>query len=378
MSKKEQQYSAIMADLYQGTLDDATWDRALIGLARLVGGEGPLLMSCRHGQQAMMRYNLYSYDSEMFCEYTSHWLTCDPRVPRAAGVTELGMFTEVTLLQRGQWERTAIFNEYLKPNDAAWVLGSTLHNNPEKFTLLCIQATSERGPFSADEAETIRPLMPHLRRALEIKDRIEYQGIRADALGQSVDGLSFGLLVLDEQGRVLEATAAASAVLNDVCLTPLRSGEHVHLPDPVQRELSTLLSSSLKQGRLSDGLLHVQRAPDRMPLSILVIPAPVVLQSWILNTPRWLLFVFDPEQGLNASASLLEKELHLSPREAQIASMLAARMTLAQIAARVRISANTLRTHLKACFNKTGCHAQGELIARIANSVSSRIHKQQH
>jgi DNA-binding CsgD family transcriptional regulator len=225
-----------------------------------------------------------------------------------------------------------------------------------------------RGPFSQEDADTVRPLLRHVRRALEIKDRFTARGIHAGALNSVIDSLSFGVVVLDQTGKVIETSSAALCHLNDVCATPPQFRAVLAFNEPFQREFQTLLSSDLCRGRLADGLLHIPRGPQRLPLAILLGPAPAVAQSWLLNTPHWLLFVFDPERRVVPVAAFLEKDLLLTEREAQIAAELAAGLQPSQIASRLKISMNTLRAHLKACFAKTGCRSQSELVSRIIAS----------
>lgn len=375
MSKEEQHYSAILSDLYQGTFDDAAWDRGLMGLASLVGGEGPVLMSVKPQTQQLMRFQCYSYDASVFDNYAKNWLAHDLRIQAAATVPQGTLLTEQMLLGH-EWERSEIFNDFMRPNDCPYTLLYFMHKQPERFTGLSIQATLTRGQFDVDDAKLIAPLLPHVKRALEIKDRLEHQEIRVDALRNVADSLSFGIVILDDHYKLLEASSFATTALQTVCRIPPKAGQPLYFPEPVQRELSLLLASSLRQGRLTDGLIHIRREPGRLPLSILVAPAPVLLQSWILAAPKWLLFVFDPEQGLKVSAAMLEKDMCLSPREAQIASLLAAGLALPRIAIRLGISLYTLRTHIKACLHKLGCHTQNELVRRVLASAAAGVSKQ--
>lgn len=367
------QYTEVLAQLYQGTVDDRSWDGALMRIAALVGGEGPLLMSSRENGTVMTRYHLYSYDPAMFADYANHWLAHDPRVPLGGKRPQLTPFTEECLLGRHGWRRTPILNEFLRPNDAPWVLASALHGGPERSTLLCIQGTRARGPFDADDADMIRPLMPHLRRALEIKDRLEHGRQWQRLLGGIVDRLPFGVVLLDARQRVLTAYGPAAAILEQAGGMPLRTGGMLPLPRAAQDELARLLDSGLARGQLTDGLLHVSRGPDRLPVSILPAPAMVIVEAWIHPTPRWVLLVFDPEQDFSPSAALIERDLGLSRREAEIVALLAAGLRPPQIARRLGISLNTLRTHFKACFSKTGCRSQAELVRNAMSGPGSIV-----
>lgn len=370
MSKQEQTYNAIISDLYQGTFDDSAWDSGLMGLARLVGGEGPLLISINPSTGELLRYQCYAYDKTVVTEYLDKWAAQDIRVKATLTMPSMEPITEAQSVGARNWAHSTIFNEFANTNDCAWSLGIGLNRNATKTTHLTIQATRQRGPFDSDDSENVRPLISHVRRALEIKDRLKQQGVRVDALRELGNNLSYGIIVLDDEYKIVEASPLALNVLQPICPVAPRTGEALHLSEPTQRELALMLSSSLTRGQLSDGLLKISRGPTQLPLSILVAPTPLIVQSWILSTPRWLLFIFDPERRLMPAIALLQTDLHLSHREAEVASLLIVGLELPQIALRLTISLNTLRTHLKNIFARTGCRSQNELILHIMNSAA--------
>lgn len=376
VAKQEQACSTILSDLYQGTFEDAAWDRGLLGLARLVGSESLSLISVNPMAEQLLRSHYCNIDSGAAREYEQVWLARDVRVPALYQYQEGELLTPARIFKRGEWERTEVFNDFCRENGCAWTIHALLHKRPHKFTGLNIQATRSRGSFSPDDVELVRPLMPHVRRALEIKDRLEQQNLRANTLRDVVNQLSFGILILDERQKIIEASSFAVDSLQTVCLSAPRPGQELKLRPPADRQLRLLLSTSLTSGPLSNGLLHFHRGREQLPLSLLVAPAPMALQSWMLDAPHWLLFVFDPEQRLAPAAALIERDLGLSPREAQIASLLAMGMHPQQIASRLCISRHTLRAHLKASLAKTECHTQAELVRRMMTSPAwLRMHK---
>jgi DNA-binding CsgD family transcriptional regulator len=64
-------------------------------------------------------------------------------------------------------------------------------------------------------------------------------------------------------------------------------------------------------------------------------------------------------------------ELGISPREAELAALLAGGLGLRRIAQRLRISVHTARTHLKAIYGKTGIGSQAELVQRIGAGAAA-------
>ncbi|BAQ16725.1 helix-turn-helix transcriptional regulator [Methyloceanibacter caenitepidi] len=65
--------------------------------------------------------------------------------------------------------------------------------------------------------------------------------------------------------------------------------------------------------------------------------------------------------------SLLSKLFGLTAAEARLASMLATGMSTDQAAAELDIARETVRSHLKPIFAKTGTHRQSQLVALLAN-----------
>ncbi|MEJ2392941.1 MAG: helix-turn-helix transcriptional regulator [Gammaproteobacteria bacterium] len=62
---------------------------------------------------------------------------------------------------------------------------------------------------------------------------------------------------------------------------------------------------------------------------------------------------------------LLVAIYRLTESEAKITSLLCAGLTLAEISEQLRLTLNTVKTHLKAAFQKTGTRRQAELVNLI-------------
>jgi DNA-binding CsgD family transcriptional regulator len=171
------------------------------------------------------------------------------------------------------------------------------------------------------------------------------------------------VIVLDPRGRILECSSTASALIGP------RSGLSRY-PDGSLR-LRGSAGAQLQRWMLGgkppldnpDGLLRTH-GPDGEPISVMATPVPVVSPSWLGNDAAWMLLVFDPMRR-RPQVQLIEQDLGISRREAQLAALLAQGKEVGEIAARLHISVHTARTHLKTIFAKTGCGSQVELIRRI-------------
>ncbi len=83
------------------------------------------------------------------------------------------------------------------------------------------------------------------------------------------------------------------------------------------------------------------------------------------------LFVHDPEDMASNIEHLVADGLGLSPSEAAVAARVWEGDSIADAARELKISPNTVKTHLKAIFEKTGVDRQSALVRKIAVTVAA-------
>lgn len=361
----EKSIPKIVDDLYAGTLDDVAWNRALIATADLVSGTCALLFAFSPRTGQLLRNEIHRFDPLAIDEYQREWAATDLRVKLSADLPLGEPIFEAKLMPLRSWKGSEIYNEFLLRADAPWVLAYWLHRTADKVVSLCIEGSRHRGPFDQRDGERIQPVIPHLRRALEIKDRLEFSQVRAETLAKTLDNLSFGVMVLDADGRLLEASAVTQALMRGNSGIRRNPDGTLWLREPAGAELDRWILAGAPPAHNSDGLLHVAR-PLARPISVMVARLPPMSTSWIGGDPRWMLLLFDPDRHIQTSAELIARDLGITEREAEVAALLVAGYDLRQIAQRLHISLHTARAHLKAIYSKTGHGSQADLIRRVA------------
>ncbi len=355
----------ILEDLYAGTLDEAAWDRAWVRIVDLVGGSGVVVLAINPANGAVLRHEVHRFDLQVTRDFILHWAEKDIRVPLGvalpAGIINYG---EMTLPLR-EWRKSEIYNDFLIPNDSPHHLTTWSHKAPTKFVALTIQGTARHGQFEENDAARIRPFAPHLQRAIDIRDRLEAANIRAGALAPSMNRLTFGLIVLDELGRVIEANSVAEELLRNEPGACVGADRTLQLSEPADAELRRWISNGITAASRPDRLMQIARRDGRRSLSLMITPVPQAPVRWTAADPRWIVFLFDPERQVIPVAMVLAKELGVSAREAEVAAHLSTGKNLKQVSQCLCVSEHTVRTHLKAIFAKTGLRTQAELVRRV-------------
>ena len=354
----------ILSDLYAGGLDEAAWNRALLGIADLVRAADGLLLAFNPTTGQVLRAEQRRLDPLILDQYCRHWVYQDPRLPHFQDFPLYRARTE-RMLPLVAWQRSAILNEFLLPFDAPYFMPAWLYKSDSKVVALSMQGTRQRGPFEPHDLEIFEPLLPHIQRALEIRDRLERAQVQAQTINATLDRVNFGVAILDSSGKLLEANAILQQLLRtDSGITRKLDGT-LSLRGPAGTQFAHWIFKGIPPAGNTDGLLHVPRL-RALPLSVMISPLPPRTSSWIGGDPRWLVLIFDPERRVQASTDLIARDLSISSREAEIASLLVSGYTLRDAARRHEVSEHTVRSQLRSIFRKTGLQSQAELIRRVA------------
>jgi DNA-binding CsgD family transcriptional regulator len=358
-------FEQIVGNLYAGALDATVWNSAMNGIVDYLGCSSSILFAANPTTQTILRDETSRGDVAQMQEYRQRWVATDIRITAGrtyrVGVPQY----ERQLIAKNVWKKSQLLNEFLLPSDAPFMLATWLHKSPHKVVALSFQGSRYRGPFDDNDGAKLQRLIPHVQRALEIRDRLEASEIRASTLSSVVEQSRMGIIILDEKGRILEAVGSAEQLLK-AQLGIRRASDHtLWLREPAGSQLREWILTSLPPKGISGGHLTVPRNGGLQSLRIVVAPMPLVPTLWTVADPRWLIFVFDPEKRVMPVAAVISRDLGISTREAEIAVLLSSGYELSKVATKLGISVHTIRTHLKHIFEKTGSHSQSDLVRRV-------------
>jgi DNA-binding CsgD family transcriptional regulator/PAS domain-containing protein len=302
--------------------------------------------------------------------YAARFSTSDPWTNGAMARPAGFVGPDTSTCSREEMESSAAWRDFYLPRDAHFGFGGVILRSELQFCEIAVVRGEKRGPFTESEIELLRDLMPHLQRGAMLFGELNALRSRVSAFTGHIDRAPQAVCMLDANRRVLYANPAASEILvrNDglrVEAGQLKASSTRH------NEALRRASEEAFAGGDTPGRVKVPRNPaDRPPYHVLFLPLPDVSGGPFGpdNAPLFALII-DPAVAVEPPHSLLMELFRLTPREARVAGRLAMGQTPEGIAKEMRVSIETVRSHLRKIMAKTNTNRQGAVISLILRST---------
>lgn len=242
---------------------------------------------------------------------------------------------------------------------------------------------SSVSPKPKEAWQEAKPLLAHFRRVLELQVSLA-QAQQAAALSvPAVDRLLSPILLLNVHGKVIACNHAAAQILDRQDGLRLRAGqveekgtgwlEATHPLD--EQPLQTALRGALEPASANptSATVRLRRAATGTPLLAQFLPVDGNRHFiWRTHQPAAIVLVSDPDRRASVDAGVLIEQFRLSRAEARLAQALIEGGTLKDLARRLDLSPNTIKTQLAAIHTKTGTTRQSQLL-RLLLSLSRTV-----
>jgi DNA-binding CsgD family transcriptional regulator len=181
------------------------------------------------------------------------------------------------------------------------------------------------------------------------------------------DRLSVGIVLLDRFARIVFANAAARSLSAEG--GPVRLNSSLTSPySSYARRLDELIRATLSG--TSVGTMSLPSSGSDRPLMVLVSPVRGVdkdrSDARSMRDAAAMVMLCDPDRPAQIPAAWIMDAYGLTMAEAKVALSVSSGTRISDTARRLKISANTVKTHLRRVFGKTGTSRQAELSRLMA------------
>ena len=294
-----------------------------------------------------------------------HWAPQNVYMQAAAPLMKTGVVLNAEdVLPDREVFKTAFFNDFLRRGGVLHNMGVCIAKEQTLGAILFLLRQLGKPSHSVQEVKLLTALVPHLQRAVAIQRRLDGLAFERAAVGEVLDRLPMGVVMLGQMGKVLLLNRSAETILKQGDgLVLLRDGLSAGSPREAS-VLRRLIAGVCGTGaqREAGGPLHVSRPSGRRPFSLLVTPLHLKAVGFTPEPPAAAVFVSDPEQEVQPLEVVLHGLFALTPTEARVATLLLRGARVEDVADQLQITSNTARTHLKRVFGKTGTRSQSDLV----------------
>ncbi len=242
-------------------------------------------------------------------------------------------------------------------------------NEPCAFGEISLWRPEQRERHGSRELEIANLLARHLERAFRIARHMQATWIKAAQLEAVLDHLAVACLLVDTSGQLIHANAGAEAVLRSSAPFRVVQGRIITDGAANQRIWETLLGRLTPVDGPAEGTAAALETGDGTPLRVVALPlTPPRSETLGLmppSAPLGLVCIGSITPRPDRAVATLRKLFGLTPAQADLTVALFGGESLHEYAGRRGRSLNTVRTHLKEVFAKTGARRQADLVRQL-------------
>jgi DNA-binding CsgD family transcriptional regulator/PAS domain-containing protein len=371
----DKQSEKILDLIYDAAVEEDLWRSVLAGIADLTRSQGGILF----GQSFSASRVYFDFNGRLDPECNQAYQDRHMQNPWSESMEHQSVGRIVLsddVVDLAELQRTAFFDEVLRPQDVSHNAMIALAARDDFRAAFNICRTSGQGPFGQDERKILSWLVPHLKRSIALGFRLEGYQLMQRAAFNVLEYFSDGVILLDRRNRVTFANVAAREFGRQGIL---RFGHSVAAQASPHAERLAALIRSAMDGH-AGGSMSMPGVTGQY-LSIIVYPLRATdvgrFSDEAIKDSAVVVFVIDPVTRGAVPLDHVVEAFGLTRAEARVALAASSGRTVVETASALGLSANTIKTHLRRVFEKTGTTRQAELARLMASLAAVAMPKQE-
>lgn len=349
--------------LYGSILDEGDLEPALAAVSAFCGARGSYVLTFDRLTHTADSSTSVGVDPAAQSEYLDQYSAEDVRVPGALAKPIGALVTEHELVHPDTFKSCDIYRDFLTRHDIPHFLALWTRKSATRLSALALQRSAAQGPFLNSDKERLAPLVPHLVRALEIRETLQAARAAKSVYAEVLDRLPFGVVMLDWARVPMEISRTAEYLFRSSGVIQIRNGRvsAACTDDDDRLQQAIFLTINNERNAETYGRTFALRHKRNLrTLRVTVLPVPKS-PPYMQRPPACMLLIFDPVNLPTSSVEMVKRSLQLTTAEARLACELCRGVSLREAASVLRLSINTCKTQLKSIYARTGCRNHAEL-----------------
>jgi hypothetical protein len=373
-----EQLSALIGSIYDTVLLPEKWRDALAQITGYLDGKASLFGMHNAAIRTANVFYSWGDDPEYTEMYFTRYAKLNPTVvPLNLHVKPGEVFSTSTVVPYDEFRRTRLYLEWVEPQgygDATHVL---IEKSATSFAHLGTAHSTEDSPVGDEVRARMRLLAPHICRTVAIGKILDFHQTEAVMLSGAIDRIAAGIFFVRSMGEVVYTNAAARALLDKKNIVREVDGILTVLDRAAEPAFHRALSEAASGDdlRSGPGFAIALSGRDDSRFVAHVLSLAVGERQDVGNKLDAVAAVFLHQADL-PTPTLFEAVAHhfkLLPSELRVLFAIVEVGGVPEAAKVLGISEETVRTHLKHVFAKTGTNRQADLVKLIAGYANPLI-----
>ncbi|MER8883000.1 helix-turn-helix transcriptional regulator [Mesorhizobium sp. M0816] len=352
---------------------NASWDAVPRVLGEAFPGSMCSLLSHNVAEKRLNFQAVHNIEAEYLKSYAGYYASLNPWIPLWQAVESGRVLVAEKNCPARLFANTEFYNDWLRPQkDIEAAVGIKIDGGPREVIHLPLHySLSRTGTYDQAAAEVLTRIRGNLLRSVDLGRFLRKQTEEAVAGAAVVDRACCAAFVIDGDRHLRDANQQAVDLFSLGSVAALRHGG-VCIADTGADGLFRSTVAALSRGLPTDrSRINLSNSAGNWQVSLAALPTVSrgVSGVSVLFLTRALVLVLvrdlnaHPRNSVDVSA--LSAQFGLTPAEILLCARLGKGNSLAEAAEILGIKVETARDRVKAIFQKTGTHRQGELVAML-------------
>lgn len=361
----------LIGDIYDAALDPAAWSDVLAKIADFAGGRASVILSKDTSNKFGNAYHCFGIDNRYLKSYSKTYWEFDP-VERLVSQDVEQVVSLPDLVPYNEFRRGRFFQEWIRPQGWVDAAKALLDKTVSSYAYISVLRGEDQGMVDAEMRRRMALLVPHLRRALLIGRVIEMKRAEAETYAQTFDGLSSAMFLVDACGQIIHSNLAGGDVLGADDFLCSVDGRLTARDVEADRTLRDLVSAADHgESGIEAGIAGIPlRARNGERHVAYVLPLTSGRHDGDNVAYAAVAALFVHKAVLESSPEVVGKAYQLTPAELRVLQAVVEVGGTHEIATALGLADNTVKTHLRHLFAKTGTKRQAELVKLVAGFSS--------
>ncbi|TPE62226.1 helix-turn-helix transcriptional regulator [Sandaracinobacter neustonicus] len=351
----------LIEEIYSSIDDDEAFARLPDTISALARSRSTLIYRIRNDDGACTISAYSHFTSAQHDLYENRYAFDNPWARRVQSLGLTGRAIALCdLVPEQEIMRSEFYHEFMRANgdDTGRCIGGEFHMRDSRLIIASHRALRAR-PYGDADVARMEMALRHVRRALSTRDELANLRWHGGLLESLLNQEERAMLVLGAGARVRYCNAAAEHILSGGHGMRLRGGHLLLAGAASQSALQRALDDILNRRAETPSSFAVPRRDAATAFEFRLSPLRLKGEDLCILT------ILDPARPTTNDWPMVARMFGLTPTELALVQELHTGRSLADIADSRHRSIETLRTQLKAIFQKTGFNRQSTLLGGI-------------